>query len=224
MGAPLSRRYGVLVCGNPHGSEMPASRGGQGGNGVSAGNDQCSPTAPGGGEAPDFKEKTAGANGPVAPDEAAPKKLLRWLGVIAGLLAILTFLGIANYHQLASALGWDSSSTSPQASDSADSKVCALAQADITKTNSDAPAGPEARFYFYYDQNTAFNTLPDKAKNRVLRNYMFAVWGDIGELAADWAQATVGENKQQNIDSTTASLNRDEQTLESWCLAHTGAS
>jgi hypothetical protein len=61
------------------------------------------------------------------------RRVLRWLGIIAGVLAILTFLGIANYRQLSLALGWHDSPT--------DAGVCASAQADVTEVNLDAPAG-----------------------------------------------------------------------------------
>ena len=39
------------------------------------------------------------------PSKNERGQFLRWLGIVAGVLAILTFLGVANYHQLSSALG-----------------------------------------------------------------------------------------------------------------------
>jgi hypothetical protein len=214
-----------LVRGNPDGPETPAARGGQGRNAVSAGNDHRSRTESGSSETPRLKEKSAGTTGPVAPAEDAPRKLLRWLGVIAGVLAILTFLGIANYQQLASALGWHSGSTSSPARDSADSGVCTSAQADLAKINADAPAGIQAKSGFYNDQATAFYTLFKSTKNSVLGDYMVKVQADLTGLSLYWGGvAAFGENEQQNIAKTTASLSQNEKTLESWCLAHTGVS
>lgn len=210
--------------GNPYGPEKPVGRGNQGRNAASASNSQRSRPDPGSSGTPDQKEKPAGTTGPVAPAEDAPRKLLRWLGVIAGVLAILTFLGIANYQQLASALGRHSGSTSWPARDSADFGVCTSAQADLAKTNADAPAGVEAKSGFYNDQATAFANLFENAKNDTLRNYMVKVQGDLTGLSIYWAGVAFGENEQQKIENTTASLSQNEETLESWCLAHTGVS
>jgi hypothetical protein len=153
-------------------------------------------------------------------------KLLRWLGIIAGVLAILTFLGIANYQQLATALGWHDGSTSSPANDSADSGVCASAQTDVTTANTDAPAGVVAKVGFYGDQGIAFGTLSGKAKNGALSHYISAVYLNLVDLAEDWTDVAegTGGNAQQNIGNTTESLSRSEETLESWCLAHTGVS
>lgn len=211
---------------NPHGSETPVGGGGQGHNAAPAGNDKRPRTEPESGSTTGLEEKPAGADGAVEPAEDAQKKLLRWLGILAGVLAILTFLGIANYHQLASALGWHGSSTSSPPRDSADSGVCALARADVAKTNIDAPADVAAKFGFYFDQSTAFETLSSKAENGTLSRYIDAVYLNLVDLDEDLANVEegTGGNVQQKIANTTASLSRSEEAVESWCLAHTGVS
>jgi hypothetical protein len=48
-------------------------------------------------------------------------------------------------------------------------------------------------------------------------------------LVTDWGYLVIGtggtgKNEPQNIGKITALLSRSEETLESWCLAHTGVS
>jgi hypothetical protein len=153
-------------------------------------------------------------------------QFLRWLGIVVAVLAILTFFGVANYRQLSSALDLDSAPSALHLSDKADAGECAAAQAIITKVNTDPPVGVTASMHFYLSESTAFGRLLAKPSNAVLGRYLGRVLAYLASLDLDWMNEYSGfdGSQQQNITRDTASLRRNEVTLENWCRANTGVS
>lgn len=154
-------------------------------------------------------------------EQETSRPLLRWLGITAGVLAILTFLGIYNYQRLFSALGWSNPSISAPR-DNADSGVCASAAADVTSTNMDAPATASSKVTFYGDQGIAFGHLAHDAKDATLEDDLINVQLDLTTLQNDWFGVAQGTGGDEGITSAVGSLRQDESTLESWCQVHTG--
>jgi hypothetical protein len=155
-----------------------------------------------------------------------------WLQVVVGVLAILAFLGIANYHQLATALGWQkihTTSRSPSPSPSLppivqdpvvpqDAATCTSALSDIHTLQSEIPAHSDtAESQFYFDQSETFNGLAQASATSGLKIDLELVRLVALYLALDYRHAAQNDPAGDHSAYDLSELRVAESGIESFC-------
>lgn len=180
-------------------------------------------------------------DGPARGDEKAEqqdkKDVPIWLQVIAGVIAILAFLGIANFHQLGTALGWQkTTTTSPRPSpspsvspmaqdtgpvDSQDAGTCTSALSDIQALRSDVPTYSYAgEAQFYRDESATFSSLNKAATDLALKEDLLYIQLAMLALAEDYMY--YANNDPADAPRELSELNGYESETESFCSQDAG--
>jgi hypothetical protein len=136
--------------------------------------------------------------------------LVVWLEVTGILLAFLAFLGVANFHQIATFMGGQpdtapSTSTSPTPSapqipqdtgpdDPQDAGTCTSALSDIHAMESDVPTySYSAMSQFYGDKSTTFSSLAQAATNLLLKGYLALIQNVTLRLEIDYMHEALND-------------------------------
>lgn len=180
-------------------------------------------------------------DGPARGDEKAEqqdkKDVPIWLQVVAGVIAILAFLGIANFHQLGTALGWQKTNTtsprpspspsvSPMAQDTGpvdpqDAGTCTSALSDIQALRSDVPTYSYAgEAQFYRDESATFSSLNKAATDLALKEDLLYIQLAILALAEDYMY--YAHNDPADAPRELSELNGYESKTESFCSQDAG--
>jgi hypothetical protein len=160
-----------------------------------------------------------------------------WLQVIAGVIAILAFLGIANFHQLGTAIGWQKThTTSPRPSpsppvspiaqdtgpvDPQDAGTCTSALSDIQTLQSEVPTYSYAgEAQFYRDESATFSSLSKGATDLALKQDLLYIQLAMLALAEDYMY--YAHNDPADAPQELSELNGYESETESFCSQNAG--
>lgn len=160
-----------------------------------------------------------------------------WLQVAAGTVAILAFLGIANFHQLATALGWQKTHTTsprplpspsvpPMAQDTGpidpqDAGTCTSALSDIHELRSGVPTSSyAAESQFYLDKSSTFYSLGQATTTVALKDDLLDIQGLTLGLAADYRHW--GPNSLADAPGELSKLKVYESKTEAFCFQDAG--
>jgi hypothetical protein len=170
-------------------------------------------------------------------EEQDKKDVPIWLQVTVGVLAILAFLGIANYHQLATALGLQKTpatsprpspypSISPMAKDTGpadpqDAGTCTSALSDIQTLEFHVPPYSYiAESQFYRDESTTFGSLGEAATTLALKEDLGEI--QAGTLALAYDYGYEASDDPADAPGTLSQLKGCESATESFCSQDAG--
>jgi hypothetical protein len=171
--------------------------------------------------------------------EERDKDVPVWLQIVAGIVAILAFLGIANFHQLATALGWQkthtasphpsrSPSASPMAQDTGpidpqDTGTCTSALSDIQTLQSDVPTySYTAESQFYIDESMTFYSLERAATTPAFKDDLLDIQGLTLGLGVDYRHEALNDPADDHSASDLSELTVVETRTESFCSQDAG--
>lgn len=164
-----------------------------------------------------------------------------WLQLAAGAIAILAFLGIADYHQLAAALGWQKTHAAPPRPsptptvppvpqstgpvDPQDTATCTAARSAIHTLQTEVPMGSyTADWQFYLDQTMTFYSLGRSVTTVDLSYDLLDIQGATAALAAGYRHKALGESTaHDDMPYFTHMLAVFESKTESFCAENTGS-
>lgn len=172
-------------------------------------------------------------------DEQRRREVPAWLEITGGILAILAFLGITDFHQVTTFLGWTHASPSASASpspspslppipadtgprDPEDVGTCTSIMSDIHEMQSSVPDSYAAKSQFYGDESSSFSGFVDAAVNVNLKLDVLALQVVTAKLDADYKAETLNEPADEDSTSDLAELTSDESKAEAFCEQNCG--
>jgi hypothetical protein len=172
-------------------------------------------------------------------DERHTPRVPTWLEVTAGLIAVLAFLGITDYHHAATFLGLRKNHPTSAASasptpvtpeiarpsgpdDPQDVATCESALSDIEAIRSNPPSSDSAQAQFYQDESTSFSGLEAGATNVTLKGYLALVQGATLKLSGDYLHEALSDSASADAAADSAQLAADEVDVETFCSREAG--